>query len=203
MRLIRLTVATLALCLAAQSGGAEPVISKTYSYFSIGGRTGEELERELSRRGPMLAETGTRHAGATRIRIAGSVKYENTGRKCRVIDSMVTLETRLMLPRWSNRKRADPHTALIWDTLSSDIKRHEERHAEIARQYARELEKSIESLRPESTCAKMEARVAAVTQSIIKRHGADQDRFDRTEALNFERRMLRMLRYKASQRQGG
>ena len=33
--------------------------------------------------------------------------------------------------------------ALLWDTLAADIKRHEERHAEIARNHARKPEDEL------------------------------------------------------------
>ena len=72
------------------------------------------------------------------------------------------------------------------------------RHAEIARQYARKLETTLEALHPERTCQQMEARVDATSKRIIEEHAADQQRFDRVEAASFERRMLRMLRFKAA-----
>ncbi|MCY0095433.1 DUF922 domain-containing Zn-dependent protease [Hoeflea ulvae] len=203
MRLTRIGIMALSLSLFPYPGVADPVISKTYSYFNISGRTGAELERELTLRGPMLEQTGTRHPGATRIKLGGSVKYEKLDGRCRVIGTEVKLETHLTLPRWKNRASADKDTRLIWDTLSSDIKRHEERHAEIARQHARKMEKALEALRPQKTCEKMKARVDATTKSIIEKHAADQARFDRVEAASFERRMLRMLRFKAEKRHKG
>ncbi|WP_066178515.1 DUF922 domain-containing Zn-dependent protease [Hoeflea olei] len=198
----RLVAAVLALCLAAGPGAAEPLIKKSYSYFKVSGQTIEDLESEFSKLGPMLQDTGNRHAGATRIKLGGSIDYESRKGRCRVIDAKVTLETHLILPRWNDRKRASPDMALVWDTLSSDIKRHEERHAEIARNYARELERALEALRPQRDCERMQARADAVTQRIIKRHAADQDRFDRVEAASYQRRMERLLRYKGSQRTG-
>ncbi|WP_081964206.1 DUF922 domain-containing protein [Hoeflea sp. BAL378] len=203
MRPLRLAVTALMLCLAAQTGAADPLISKSYSYFSVSGRTAADLEREFSRLGPLLSGTGTRHAGATRIKLGGSVDYENSDGRCRVTDAKVKLETHLTLPRWKDRKHASREMALIWDTMSADIKRHEERHAEIARQYARRLETALEALRPEADCARMQARVDATTKKIVDRHAADQDRFDRVEAASYERRMTRMLRFKAAERQEG
>lgn len=197
MRRLRLAVTALTLlCASAVTVVSAPEIKKTYSYFTVRGLTGADLERELSKHGPMLTETGVRHPGATKIKLGGSVDYRSSGGKCRVIDATVTLETHLTLPRWKDRNRANRETVMIWDTLSSDIKRHEERHAEIARQYARKLEKALEALYPERNCKKMEERVDATSKSIIDKHAADQERFDRVEAASFERRMLRMLRFK-------
>ena len=203
MRAPRLALTALLLCLAPYPGASEPLITKSYSYFTVSGRTGAELERELYSLGPMLSGTGTRHAGATRIKLGGKVNYESTDARCRVIDAVVRLETQLTLPRWKDRKHADREMVLIWDVLSSDIKRHEERHAEIARQYARKLENALEDLRPERTCEAMQTRVDAVTKKIIDKHSADQDRFDRVEAASFERRMKRMLGFALEKQRGG
>jgi len=202
MRALRPALTALLLCLAPYPGASEPLITKTYSYFTIGGRTGAELEKELYSLGPMLSGSGTRHAGATRIKLGGKVDYESTEARCRVTDAVVNLETQLTLPRWKDRKHASREMVIIWDVLSADIKRHEERHAEIARQYARKLEKALESLRPERTCEKMQLRVDAVTKKIVDEHSADQDRFDRVEAASFERRMSRMLGFAVEKQRG-
>ncbi|WP_417425605.1 DUF922 domain-containing Zn-dependent protease [Hoeflea sp.] len=203
MRPVRLAFSALILCLSAHPTDAEPVIKKSYSYFTVGGHTAAELEAELAEHGPQISDTGVRHSGATKIKLGGSVTYQDTGSECRVKDAVVKLETHLTLPRWTNRSRADRKTVLIWDTLSSDIKRHEERHAEIARQWARKLEKALEALRPQPDCQKMAAQVDAKTKTIIDKHAADQQRFDRVEAVSFERRMSRMLRYKVEQQHNG
>jgi len=199
MRRLRPALMALLLCASATTSASAPVITKTYSYFDIRGLTGADIERELSMRGPKLDQTGIRHPGATRIKLGGSVDYRSSNGRCRVLDAKVTLETHLTLPRWKDRHRASRETVLVWDTLSSDIKRHEERHAEIARQHARKLEKALEALHPERTCKQMEARVEATSKRIIEAHAADQQRFDRVEAASFERRMLRMLRFKVKQ----
>ncbi|WP_394689104.1 DUF922 domain-containing Zn-dependent protease [Hoeflea sp.] len=199
MLAIRLALTALVTCLGTQSVGTEPLISKSYSYYSVSGQTSTELERELWRSGPELAETGTRHPGATRIKISRTISFEETPGRCRVKDVTVKLETNLTLPRWTDQAKADRKAKLVWLTLSSDIKRHEERHAEIARQWSRKLEKTLKALRPMPDCQRMQAEVEAVSKTILEKHSADHDRFDRVEAASFERRIKRILRYKASQ----
>lgn len=199
MLAIRLALTALVTCVGTQSVGTEPLISKSYSYYSVSGQTSEELEHELWRSGPELAETGTRHPGATRIKMSRTISFEETPDRCRVSDVSVKLETNLTLPRWTDQANADRKAKLVWLTLSSDIKRHEERHAEIARQWARKLEKTLKALRPMPDCPRMQAEVEAVSKTILEKHSADHDRFDRVEAASFERRIKRILRYKASQ----
>ncbi|WP_083531249.1 DUF922 domain-containing Zn-dependent protease [Pararhizobium antarcticum] len=193
------STALLILALALGHAGnamAETQISKSFSYFSVGGRTAEELDKALSSHGPLMKSTGARHPGATKIKFGGTVTYVNRSGKCAVGNVKVTLNTKLILPRWTNRKRAGRDLGLVWDTLSSDIKRHEERHAEIARTHARDLERSFMALRPEADCERLQARVARVSETAIAAHDRDQARFDRVEAANFDRRMIRLLQYR-------
>ena len=108
----------------------------------------------------------------------------------------VTLNTRIILPRWKYRRQASRDLALVWEMLASDIKRHEERHAEIARIHARQMEKTLLALKPQATCEHMQAEVARASAEAIAAHDKDQARFDRTEAANFDRRMIRLLQYR-------
>lgn len=195
---VPLKAALLALLVAAPLSAAsgETVINKSFSYFSIGGRTAEELDKALSASGPMMKATGARHPGATRIKFGGSITYVSRGGRCAVGSARVTLSTRIILPRWKYRRQAGRDLALVWDTLSSDIKRHEERHAEIARNHARRMEKAFLALKPEADCERMQATVARVSVTAIEAHDKDQARFDRTEAANFDKRMIRLLQYR-------
>jgi predicted secreted Zn-dependent protease len=191
-----LLVGFLAACSSAQ---ADMIARKTVTYFSIGGKTAADLDREMSERGPLLA-TGRRHPGATRVTFSGKASYIAEGGRCRIGEARIMLTTKMMLPRWKNRSKADARMALLWDTLSADIKRHEERHAEIARNHARTLERTLRSLRAEKSCDALKAKVAVATAEALEAHDADQKRFDRIEAVNFGARMTRLLRYRATGR---
>lgn len=172
---------------------AETIVHKRTTYFSIGGSTAEELDRELSRRGPLTQTTGSRHPGATRIKFDGELTYVEKDGRCRIGKAKVVVDTHLILPRWKNRKKANRELGMIWDALSSDIKRHEERHAEIARQHARKLEKALKALSATSNCERLQERVQTLSDRAIEAHDADQIRFDRIESINFERRLIRIL----------
>ncbi len=188
-----LTAALLCLALAPAAGAG---LTKSYSYFTIGGVTVEEIERELAVRGPKVRSTGSRHPGATQMEFKSRVKYGMKKDRCAVVDARVTVEAHIILPRWNRRSSADDDVRLIWDTLSSDIKRHEESHVVIAKNHARELEIALRAITPQQDCAAAEAKVASVTDQVLARHDEEQQRFDRIEGINFESRLLRLLRYR-------
>lgn len=194
--LVLLATATL----FSTGANAEVAIRKSIRYFTVKGATAEQLDDALSRHGPKTLASPMRHPGATRIKFGGSVTYAETGRLCRVDKVLITLSTQLILPRWNRPKNASKGLAMIWNTLAADIKRHEERHAEIARDHARQMEKSFSRLGPERSCKVLQARVAEVSRQELDDHDRDQARFDRIEAANFESRMTRLMRYRLSGR---
>jgi len=199
-RVRRLSGAIFLLCVIPAVASAEPVITKSYSYFRIGGRTAEDLDKELEKHGPMTHATGHRHPGATEIKFGGDVTYVERGSRCSIGGARVTLRTHITLPRWSNRGRATGDLRFIWDTLSADIKRHEERHAEIARNHARQLERELLALGSNRSCDALEKRVAETTRRVLENHDREQLRFDQVEAANFDARMMRLLQYRMSRK---
>ena len=116
---------TAVVFLAPEIAGAASV-SRTYSYFSIGGSTLDEIQGELTRRGPRVASTGRRHPGATALTFTSRFSFEQSPGSCRIVKADVTVGAKVTLPRWKRPQAADAGTKLIWDTLAADIKRHEE-----------------------------------------------------------------------------
>ncbi|WP_309084427.1 DUF922 domain-containing protein [Chelativorans sp.] len=183
------------LCLAAAPATAA-TISKTYSYFPIGGMTLPEIERQLETRGPKLDSTGRRHPGATNMEFTSRIDYGQSGSQCRVVDARVSVKAKVILPRWRDRRRAETEVRLIWDTLAGDIKRHEESHLSIAKNHARLLEDSLKALPRRQNCRILAQEAEKTTARILATHDAAQDAFDRIESINFESRMMRLLRYR-------
>ncbi|MCX7303344.1 MAG: DUF922 domain-containing protein [Hyphomicrobiales bacterium] len=191
--MIRILVAACMVALAVVPASAE-TLNKTYSYFSVGGTTLDQLEDELNRRGPRVKSTGQRHPGATQMQFNTRLGYLEKDGKCRVVDAKVTVKAKVILPRWRRRGAADPDTRLIWDTLSDDIKRHEEQHVGIARDYARKLESKLMMLGRQPDCAIAQQKAAATADTILARHDKAQAAFDRAESANYEKRLIRLMR---------
>jgi predicted secreted Zn-dependent protease len=202
LRYMRLFLAfSMAVSLSGPATAAV-IATKSYSYFDINGKTAEDLDLELTRRGPTASGSSARHPGATKIRFGGEATYLQNGGRCRVASAKVTVHTQIILPRWRNRSGASKDLSMIWDALSSDIKRHEERHAEIARTQARAMERKILTLPPQRTCDAMQELVTEKSTRGIEEHDELQAQFDRVEAVNFQNRMMRLLNYRIKARGG-
>jgi len=177
-------------------------MSKTYSYFSVNGTTLDQLEMELTTRGPHVSTTGRRHAGATQMEFNTKLGYTEKGGYCRVAEAHVSVKAKVILPQWRQRSKASQEVRTVWDTLSSDIKRHEEGHLVIARNYARELEQALLRLDRQRSCEKVAQKAQAMASKILDEHDKAQLNFDRIEGINFEDRMTRLLRYRMERAEG-
>lgn len=198
----RFLLAVLPLALMISPARAVEIV-KTYGYFTIGGTTLDEIQQELSKRGPHVKSTGSRHPGATRMEFDTRIGYARQSGSCRIASAVVTLKVHVILPRWRSRSRSDADVRLFWDTLSSDIRRHEGLHADIARNYAHKLENALKATGRQKDCDTAAAKARTVTARILARHDKAQARFDRVEFANFESRILRLLQYRVERIEAG
>ena len=175
-------------------------IFREIKYYNINGKTAADLDYALSNKGPFLKSTGQHHPGAAEIRFDAKVRYgKEDGKVCKVTGVYVNVHGKVFLPRWKQRKRAPLELALIWDTLSSDIRRHEESHLVIARAHASEMEQKIAKLYSRKDCADLRDDINRVTEKIMEKHDKEQQHFDRVETINFENRFERLLTYRLEQ----
>ncbi len=193
-----------ALLLLGTVGSADAgSVSKTYSYFSIGGTTLEEIENELNTHGPQVKSSGRRHPGATQMEFTTRIKYAENVKRCKVVEASVSVKAKVILPKWRRSKGAGDDVRMVWDTLASDIKRHEESHVVIAKNHARELEDALKKMWPQKTCEAAADKAKALSDKILSKHDRAQEEFDRVEGLNFESRLIRLLRYRMERIQDG
>lgn len=200
--MIRILLAASLVGLTALPSAAESV-TKTYSYFSIGGTTLDELEDQLNKRGPEVKSTGRRHPGATQMQFNTRLGYQEKGGYCRVAEATVAVKAKVILPRWRQRGRAEQDVRLIWDTLSADIKRHEEQHVAIAQDYARQLERKLVRLGRQKNCAIAAEKAKATADKVLAKHDKAQAKFDEVESANFEKRLLKLLRQRMKMVEAG
>ena len=176
---------------------------KSYSYFSVHGRTLGEIEAQLSTNGPQVKTTGNRHPGATRMAFSTRLGFAEKSGSCRIVSAVVTVRAKVILPRWKRPRNADRGLSIFWDTLSADIKRHEESHVVIAKNYARDLENALKATGPQKDCRTATVKANEITDSILARHDRAQIQFDRVEGVNFESRILRLLQYRLERIENG
>ncbi|MDN5927921.1 MAG: DUF922 domain-containing protein [Hyphomicrobiales bacterium] len=185
----------LFLALSASPAFAADMV-RSYSYYTLDATTLDGLSDQLESRGPKVESSGNKHPGATRMQFTTHTTYGRERNRCRVSKARTVLKVEVILPRWRPRGKPEADMRIIWDTLSSDIRRHEGLHSDIAKNYAGKLEQSIEALGAADSCEEMSAKVKKTTDRVLNEHDREQKRFDRVENINFEDRFQRLLAYR-------
>lgn len=191
---VQLIAAVLVAGLISPAGAAN--VAKTYSYFPVGGSTLDAIQTQLDTRGPEVEPTGRRHPGAVWMNFVADVDYRTSSKGCSIASASLTVQAKIILPRWRGPLPTDPALQLFWDTLSADIKRHEEAHVIIAKNHARALERSLLAVGGQWDCDDAEAKFEETTRQGLAKHYAAQTEFDCVERLNFDSRMERLLQHR-------
>ena len=188
---VELVAALLAAALTSPASAVK--VAKTYRYYSIGGSTLDAIQKQLDSRGPKVSTTGNRHAATTQFEFDSRISYQRRANGCGVASALVTVKARVVLPHWRRPPAASAKVRFVWDALSADIKRHEEGHIVIAMNHARLLERALLAIQRQRNCEEALDRGINVTEKLLVKHNAAQADFDRTEGINFDRRMMRLL----------
>lgn len=199
MKRALLTAVTIA-CMAMPASAA--TLSKSYSYFYIGGTTLEQIEAELKNRGPHVNNSTSRHPGATQMQFTTQLAFAQGKGFCQLLNAKTNVSVKVILPKWSRPRKAEADVKVIWDTLASDIKRHEESHVVIAKNYGRKLEQALEAMGRQNNCELVSTKAKAITAEVLGRHEKAQADFDKIEGKNFESRILRLLEYRLEKMAG-
>ncbi|RLP21908.1 DUF922 domain-containing protein [Mesorhizobium sp. YM1C-6-2] len=200
--MLRILLALSLLGLAVPPAAAA-VVWRNYSYFSVSGKTLDELMIELSIRGPQVRSTGQRHPGATKLQFNTRLGYTEGGGKCWISAATATIKARIILPRWKDRRKAGRELRIYWDALAADIKRHEEGHVVIAKNYASQLEKELAALPRQDSCKPVAQQAELQIEKVLEQYRKESERFDRVESASFDRRMQSLYQYRLERIESG
>lgn len=188
----RIVVFSVALGLLSPFPALAGQIRERTTFFMVKGKTFDELNRELGKKGPDIGQ-GARHAGSTQVSFTGNVTYKNKPGGCGIDRARFQLDLHTTLPRWSAPRGADADTKLLWKILHDDIVTHEAEHANLAKDWLKRIERTIGALPAERTCPQMEKKVNALTRRLLKEHETAQLAFDARESRQIDARLQRKL----------
>jgi predicted secreted Zn-dependent protease len=171
---------------------AEASSSKSYSYFTVGGRTLIEILADIQKRGPRINGAKDRMMGTTALKFTTNLNYREANGFCSVASAKVTTIAKITLPRWRKPNGADQSVQLIWNALAADIKRHEDSRLPIANKYARAVERELKTIRHEKSCAVARTKAQGIQAGIFEQQDKAQAKANQVQARKFEA-LLRKL----------
>ena len=149
-------------------------------YYSVFGRTFEELDQQIALHGPNVGHVGKALA-ATNIHMVPDFRFVSHGGKCHVASAHVAVQAHVTLPRLANPERVKRALSRAWDNLQQYARLHESVHVAIADSYALKAEKLISSLPAQDDCATLHANAVAAFHKLMNEHEREQLQFDEDE----------------------
>lgn len=183
------------LCLFLSSTNptsAEPTFTTKYKYFEVGGNSIEALWFGINQKGPK-SNKGVGHAGYTSFDFKNSVGIIPRDGQCQITSIEFHLTSTVQLPKWLDGPNSEREMNNYWKALSSDVKRHEDQHVEIARQSIIRLEQDLLALKPNKSCKVLKRKIRNTINASARTRNRDQNAFERKEIRGQKKRLTDLM----------
>ena len=158
-------------------------IKERTTYYSVSGKNGAAIFRSMRRRGPRANRS---HAIATTLTktTVRNIRPTVRGRRCVLKSFTVDVDITYRLPRWRGHRGASPRVRKAWRTFQARVKKHEDTHGRISRQYARQLERALRRVsdRVSRNCRTFASKARRTFDRIQRQANRNHARFDRRES---------------------
>ena len=174
-----MAVVILILCLVCPPPAfAEPEIAVQKTYYQVSGTTAAQIRKSLNRNSP-VRQQGQSFDAYTRWDVDWRLRwaYDADG-TCR--PNMVSTLVRIhyTLPGLQGIDSLAPDLAGRWKRYMSELVAHEEGHAKMGIEAAREIEQQLSALGQRSSCEQLDAEAKFLARDIINRYSLLDDQYD-------------------------
>lgn len=166
---------------AAGPSLAKLSITETNKYYVVRGKTPEAVFNQIRRKGPRI-DGRKRVVAVTDIRLKYShLEVAVRGKRCTLVSVRIVLALTYKYPKWRNIKRSSPQAQKNWRAYYSEIVRHEKRHGDIAKKFARQIDRSFRKTtsRSSNQCAALAQKLKRKFARLSRQHDRKQTSFDR------------------------
>ena len=172
------------LCLAAlfvtmSESFAKVTIAERTTYYSVSGRTGKDIYKQIVAKGPRLpGKKGTHVAKTTMSFKFRNIRVDVRGNRCVVLNLDVHVTAVYNLPRWNGK--GSPKLQAAWKNFNDHVWRHEQRHRDIGLEFARRMESGAKALSGDARrgCAGFEEAAQRLLARSSAWHNRKQAAFD-------------------------
>ncbi len=168
---------------------ARVIITERTTFYNVSGKTGPQLFRSITRRGPRVSGVGHAIATTSSSLQVRNIKTSVRGRKCRIVSADVVLKLVYRYPRWQNQRTASARVRKNWERFAQQVRKHELKHGSISKKFARNLERQIKRIsgRVSRGCRDFGLRSSRAIARLERNHARAHMRFDRRENRAFSR----------------
>lgn len=159
---------------------AKPKVTVKTTYYTVQGTSGRILLEQLNRRGPKQG-FWARSIAQTRYTTSWGAEWAYSNGYCQVESAPVSLSLTLEFPKLAGGASQDLQRR--WTQFMVEVKKHENHHAELARQMAVAMEKEAlkTRIKGDKHCRRMEATLKRNVRAVMNAYEDQQYAFDERE----------------------
>lgn len=174
-----MAVAVLTLCVACPPPAfAEPEIAVQKTVYQVSGTTAAQIRQSLNRNSP-VRQHGQSFDAYTRWDVDWRLRwaYDADG-TCRPTTVSTLVRIHYTLPGLQGIDSLAVELAERWKRYMVELVAHEEGHAKMGIEAAREIEQQLSVLGQRSSCDQLDAEAKALVSDIIARYSLLDDQYD-------------------------
>ena len=148
-------------------------VSQETKKYNVSGANADELIASMEANGP-----GGGAWGSYENKWGASGPIEVTNGKYRFTSVNVTYSYSITMPNWPGYRNASTCRKKNWDAMYLNLKKHEDKHIEMAKNVSSEIKSAAMNIIPQDTKAELEAKLSSVVKKRVAENQALQDKFD-------------------------
>lgn len=147
---------------------AEPTLQARIQQFDVIGNTPDTIRASLNR--------NRQHSGS---HINWHYNWESTPGQCRITTASTEVTVTAHMPRLQPDAQRPAKVQQQWDGYLLALQAHQEKHVELALDYARQIEEAILALPPASACSQLSQAANAAGQRLLSAMIAADREYDK------------------------
>lgn len=176
MRQFRIIILTLLpVFLITIRANSNPSVDIQEHYYSVSGKTVEEIRRSLNKNSPIIVN-GKHFDAFTHWNVSWKFQFTAWQNNCTITKVTSTVKINHTMPRLTTPLTSKLHSK--WQKYYHALLEHEKGHRNIGMQAAIEVQRGLTSIAPQPSCSKLERKANTLGKTIIKKHIALERRYD-------------------------
>jgi predicted secreted Zn-dependent protease len=178
--LLNIKLVTLFLILISRDiAVAQPKIKIKTHYYSVAGKTLQQISRNLYTQSPIVYQ-GKKYHGYTKWNVNWWFYWNDYGSHCQIKSVQTSVDVQYTLPKLSNYSSLTNPVKQKWDRYYHALSKHEEGHKNFGVSAAQEIEKSIAKMGSRKTCQQLEQDANSIGKQIIQKYVIQEKNYDKT-----------------------
>tara|TARA_R110000751_G_scaffold14886_1_gene48227 strand:- start:607 stop:1158 length:552 start_codon:yes stop_codon:yes gene_type:complete len=147
---------------------AEPVLQARTQQFDVVGITPDTIRASLNR--------DRQHSGS---HVTWNFNWESTPGQCRIVTASTEVTVTAHMPRLQPDAKRPTSVQQQWDGYVLALQAHQEKHVDLALDYARQIEEAILALPPATACSQLSQAANAAGQRLLSGLEAASREYDK------------------------